>query len=61
MSTAGEASNGQGALDDARDATGEVETLAHGVLGTTGIVAPMAFLDLRGLTKVKIDHPLEGA
>ena len=59
--TAGEATNWQGALDDASDATGEAETLAQGVLGATGIVAPMAFLDLRGLVEREIDNALEGA
>lgn len=44
--TAGEAAHGQGALDDASNATGEAETLAQGVLGATGIVAPMTLLDL---------------
>ena len=42
-----ETAYGQRALDDALDALLQLETLAEGVLGATGIVAPMMFFHLR--------------
>lgn len=39
----------------------EIETLAQGVLCATRIVAPMAFLNLRGLVQIKVNNAFEGS
>lgn len=44
--TGGESANGQASLDDTPDTPGEVEAFLQCVLGTTGVVAPIAFLYL---------------
>lgn len=58
--TGGEASYGQGALDAAGDAVLERKALAQGVLGATGIVAPMVLTDDGGLGDIEVYRSLEG-
>ena len=58
--TGTETANGQGALNDAIDAVLQLETLAEGIFGTAGIIAPMTLLDLSGGVDLEIDQAFEG-
>ena len=50
-----QAADGKGALDDALDASLELEALAEGVLGATGIVAPVLLAHEGTGTEVEFD------
>jgi len=58
--TGREASDGEAAFDDSLETVGELEALLQSELGTTGIVAPIAFLHTGGFLNVKINFPIKG-
>ena len=55
------AADGQRPLDDAFDASGEFEAFPQRIFGTTGIVAPVVFTNLRGAVDIELDVALESA